>query len=143
MSPAPVERQTRILVVQNDPVLLGLVSGSLRPEGLAIIEAKSPTDALRLAPQEFQTIDLVIAEINSRPITGIEFMRRLTRKGVNVPVLFMSASRTMVNVIAGSLGQSAVIEEPFTGAQLRDSVNRCLSAQRDKDRDDYILSSAI
>ena len=128
MSPAPVERQTRILVVQNDPVLLGLVSGSLRPEGHAILEMKSPMDALRLPADEFQTIRLVIAEVDSRPITGIEFMRRLKRKGVNVPVLFMSASRTMVDVIAGSLGHSAVIEEPFTGAQLRESVNRCLAA---------------
>jgi DNA-binding response OmpR family regulator len=127
--PSLNDRRARILVVQTDPVLLGLVSGSLRPEGHTIIEATSPTEALRLAPHEFETINLVITEINCKPISGIEFARRLARKGVNVPVLFMAATRTLASVIANSFGQSAVIEEPFTGVELRASVARCLAKE--------------
>jgi DNA-binding response OmpR family regulator len=138
-----VDYQARILVVQNDPVLLGLVSGSLRPEGHIIIEARSPTEALRIPPHEFQTIDLVITEINCKPISGIELIRRLARKGINVPVLFVAASHTLANVLANSFGRSSVIEEPFTGAELRASVTRCLAAYADKQPMDGAVSPAL
>jgi DNA-binding NtrC family response regulator len=123
------DHRARILVVQNDPILLGLVSGSLRPEGHTLIEAKSPTEALRLSPYELETLSLVITEINCKPINGIEFARLLARGGVKVPVLFMAASHTLACVIANSLGKSSVIEEPFTGVELRASVARCLAKE--------------
>src|SRR5689334_8351443 len=116
MSYSSEANRARILVVQDDPVLLGLVAGSLRPEGHDVIEASSPIDALGITPFEFQSIDLVVTEVNSRPITGIELAKRLNRKGIDVPMLFMSASHSLAGVIAKSLGQAAIIEEPFTGA---------------------------
>ena len=136
MSYSSEANRARILVVQDDPVLLGLVAGSLRPEGHDIIEASSPIDALDITPFEFQSIDLVVTEVNSRPITGIELAKRLNRKGIDVPMLFMSASRSLAGVIATSLGQAAIIEEPFTGAELRTSVRKCLASQRRKLRRD-------
>jgi len=129
-----MENQARILVVQDDPVLLGLVSGSLRPDGHYIIEVSSPLDALDISALEFEHIDLIVTAVNSRPITGIELAKRLTSKGVDVPMLFMSASRALAGVIAKSLGQTAVIEEPFTGSELRASVRKCLSGHRRKPR---------
>ena len=134
-APQPANRAT-ILVVQNDPLLLGLVSGSLRPEGHQVIESSSPLEALNLSAQDFQAIDLVVTAVSCRPITGIEFARRLARRGVDVAVLYVSASQSLANAIAGSLGQSAVIAEPFTGAELRSRVRKCLAAQRRKTRRD-------
>jgi len=122
-----MEHKARILVVQDDPVLLGLVTGSLRPDGHDIIEASSPLEALSISALEFERIDLIVTAVNSRPITGIELAKRLTRKGVEVPMLFMARSRPLAGVIAGSLGQTAVIEEPFTGSELRASVQKCLA----------------
>jgi CheY-like chemotaxis protein len=132
----PVKKKSRILVVQDDPVLLGLVSGSLRPEGHDIIERRSPLEALVISAGEYQRIDLVVAEIDSRPMSGLELANRLSRKGIDVPILFMSASHGLAAVIARSLGQSSVIEEPFTGDQLRSSVKKCLAGQRRKPRPD-------
>ena len=136
MNDSATENQARILIVQHDPVLLGLVSGSLRPDGHHIIETSSPMDALNLSGDDYQKIDLVVTAVNCRPITGIEFAKRLIRRGIDVPMLFMSASHSLAGVIAGSLGQSAIIEEPFTGAELRSCVKRCLAGQRRKSRRD-------
>jgi len=128
--------KARILVVQDDPVLLGLVTGSLRPDGYDIIEASSPLEALDISALRFEHIDLIVTAVNSRPITGIELAKRLTGRGVEVPMLFMSASRALAGVIAKSLGQTSVIEEPFTGSELRSSVRRCLAGHRRKSRVD-------
>jgi DNA-binding response OmpR family regulator len=118
------------MIVLNDPVLLGLVAGSLRPEGHDLIEVSNPMDALRMAVVERQKLDLVVAGVNIQPISGLELARRLARKGINVPMLFMLSSRSVAAVLTEGLGQSAVIEEPFTGAELRTSVRRCLAGKR-------------
>src|ERR1700733_11875242 len=119
MSDTPAEKKARILLVQDDPVILGLLSGTLRPEGYGIIIASNPLEALAFPRLEFQKIDLVIIRINIKPITGLEFAKRLARRGIDVPMLFMSASHPLALVIGQSMGQSAVIEEPFTAAELR------------------------
>ena len=110
--------------------MLGLVVGSLRPEGHDIIEAPNPMEALDIAVRAPGDLDLIIARVDSRPITGIELSRRLMRRGIDVPMLFMSPTHTLAGVIAGSFGASSVIEQPFTGAELRSSVKRCLSGGR-------------
>jgi two-component system cell cycle sensor histidine kinase/response regulator CckA len=132
MTDSSAEKKGRILLLQDDPIIVGLVSGTLRPEGHDIIVADGPMEALNITRQEFQTIDLVVTRIDMKPITGLEFARRLVQQGIDVPMLFMSASRSMVSVIGHSLGQSAVIEEPFTAAELRSSVKKCLSLHRRK-----------
>jgi DNA-binding NtrC family response regulator len=132
MADSSPEKKARILVVQDDPVLLGLLSGTLRPEGHEPVVAGGPMEALNFTSQEFQRIDLIVTRIDNKPITGLEFARRLLRRGIDVPILFMSSSRSMVSVIGNSLGQSAVIEEPFTAAELRSSVKKCLAIRRRK-----------
>jgi len=126
----------RILVVQDDPVMLGLVVGSLRPEGHHVIEVANPVEALEIARREGTSLDLIIARVDSRPITGIELSKRLTRCGIDIPMLFMSPTHSLAAVIAGTFGTTAVIEQPFTGAELRSSVKRCLNGQRRKPRRD-------
>jgi DNA-binding NtrC family response regulator len=132
MDTLSVEQKARILIVQDDPVMLGLVCGSLRPDGHLIIEMDSPSDALRIGAAEFQNIDLVVTSINTRPISGIELAKRLARKGVDAPMLFISPTHSLAVVIANSLGHSAVIELPFSGAELRTAVRKCLAVRRRK-----------
>jgi two-component system response regulator DctR len=134
MNGLSAEKKSRILVVEDDPVLLGLVCGSLRAEGHDIIETSSPKDALGIPANEYIGIDLVVTEVNGKPISGIELSNRLMRRGVDVPMLFMSGSHSIAVVIARSLGNSAVIEQPFTGAELRTAVKKCLASQRRKPR---------
>ncbi len=132
MNDISVQRKARILVIQDDPILLALVSGTLRPEGLEIVVADDPMTVLALTRQDFQQIDLVITRINSKPISGLELAKRLARRRIQVPILFMSASHSLAAVVADSLGDTAVIEEPFTAPELRSSVKRCLSGRRRK-----------
>lgn len=128
----PMEKCARILVVQDDPVLLGLISNTLRPDGHEVIASANPIEALDISRQDFQRIDLVVIRINLQTISGLEFAKRLARRKIEVPMLFTSASRTMADVLANSLGRTAVIEEPFTAAALRNAVKKCLSMHRRK-----------
>jgi DNA-binding response OmpR family regulator len=124
----------RILVVQDDPVLLGLVSGSLRPEGHEVREIADPLEALAFAAGEPETIDLLIVRVDSKPISGIELAKRLASQGVEIPILFLSDSRALAGVIATSFGRSAVLEQPFSGAELRAAARRCMAGHGRKQK---------
>jgi CheY-like chemotaxis protein len=135
------EKKARILLVQNDPVTICLVSGTLRPDGHEIVVAGDPMKALQISRLEFQLFDLILVRIDIKPISGLELSKRLARRGIDIPMLFMSASHSIAAVIAQSLGQSAIIQEPFTALELRNSVKKCLAAHRRKsDRPQWVVS---
>lgn len=129
-----MESGTRILVVQDDPVMLGLVSGSLRPEGFILREVGDPLEALTIASVERDSFDLIISRVESQPITGLELAKRLAAEGINLPVLFICKSHAMAAVISGSFGPSAILLQPFSGTELRTAVKRCLNGPRRKHR---------
>jgi DNA-binding NtrC family response regulator len=119
-----------ILLIDDDSVMLGLVAGMLRQDGHTTLESKDPIDAISVADERRQEIDLILTDVEMEPITGFEFVKRLTRKKIYIPVLFMSGCPHLAKVIASSLGESAVIEKPFTSPALRHSVTRFLAKHR-------------
>jgi len=119
----------QILVVDDGSLLAGLITGSLREDGHEITQAESPINALDITANRKTVFDLILTDVLTKPISGFELARRLTIMGIRSPVLFMSESRSVVSVVADSLGRSAVIEKPFTAPQLRTSVRKRLAAR--------------
>ena len=116
-----------ILVIEQELVLLGLISSTLRLDGHTIIDTSDPIEALSIVERRKQEIDLVLTDAETTPISGFEFVKRLTAKGIDIPVLFISGCPNLAGVIASTLGKSSVIETPFTASALRRSVNRLLA----------------
>jgi DNA-binding response OmpR family regulator len=117
-----------ILVVSDGSLLAGLINGSLRDEGHEITHADNPLHALDITTKRTMSFDLILTDVVTQPISSFDFAKRLTIMGVKTPILFMSESRSVVSVLTGSLGRSAVIGKPFTARQLRNSVRQRLVA---------------
>jgi DNA-binding NtrC family response regulator len=117
----------RILVIDDEVVMLGLISSTLRQDGHIITETSDPIDALSIVDQYRQEIDLVLTDVETKPISGFEFVKRITQRGIDIPVLFMSDYPSLAEVISSTLGKGAVIEKPFTASDLRRSVARFLA----------------
>ncbi len=117
----------QILVVNDGQMLAALIAGSLREDGCEVIHANDPLTALDMAAMREGAFDLILTDVQTKPISGFEFVRRLAVMGNQSPVLFMSDSRSVSAIIANAIGRSAIIEKPFTAPQLRNTVKKRLA----------------
>ena len=115
-----------ILLVDSEPVLLGLISNTLRLDGHEVSAVCSPLVALASHGAGQTPIDLLLTDIDLKPISGFELVNRLSKIGFNGSVLFMSEYPSLVAVVAESLGERAILEKPFTAAQLRAAIANAL-----------------
>jgi DNA-binding response OmpR family regulator len=116
-----------ILVIEDELILLGLISSTLRQDGHVVIEASDPMEALSVANDRKQEINLILTEVSTKPITGLELATRLVRQKIPIPVLFMSGFHSVAGVLTRSLGERTLIEKPFTAPELKKAVKNFLS----------------
>ncbi len=116
-----------ILVIEQEDVLLGLISSTLQLDGHTIMKTNDPIEALSMVDQRKQEIDLVLTGVDMTPISGFEFVKRINQNGVNISALFISGHPGITGVIRSTLGERSAIEKPFTSAALRQSVARALA----------------
>jgi len=62
--------------------------------------------------------DLVVTDLDMRPMSGLQLLRELRKKHITCPVIFTSGHHGLAEIIADSYGQNASIEKPFTAAEL-------------------------
>lgn len=82
--------QKNIMIVDDDPVVRGLLSDILVPIGFNVIEAAQGDSCLK----ELQTavVDCFIIDVAMPGIDGIELAKQLRQKGVKAPIIMLSAN---------------------------------------------------
>jgi DNA-binding NtrC family response regulator len=124
-----------ILVIDDEPVLLGLVSTALRRDGHQVTAMDDPLAATAAYKSGGLPVDLLLADVSLRPISGFEIFKRFMKAGFNGPVLFMSGYPAVSGIIVESIGARAVLEKPFTAPELRSAVRQALSKIKGKSLD--------
>ena len=119
-----------IIVVDDEPVVLGLVASVLRQSGHTVTALHDPQQAIDNFVNERPPIDLLVTAVRMNPISGFQLVQQLCLAGFEAPVLFTSGFPAMIAAIARSLGHRAVIEKPFTAPQLRLAVSHALKKAR-------------
>jgi two-component system response regulator GlrR len=112
----------RVLIVDDEPSVLRLVSKAIAGWGYEVHAASGALQALKLAHDD-PCFDLIISDVIMPEMCGPELVRRLSRLCPNASVVMMSA-----NIAAEVLpAKAAFISKPFTMADLRSVVDRALS----------------
>jgi DNA-binding response OmpR family regulator len=104
----------RILVVDDDPQICGLLCAMLAAEGYEVADASSGEDALNRARSE--KYDLLLLDNRLPGISGIEVCREL-RVSSEVAIVVMSAGYE-VRLHALQAGASDYIRKPFGVSEL-------------------------
>jgi DNA-binding response OmpR family regulator len=105
-----------VLVVDDEPQMVGVVSYALQVAGLDVIAAYDGEQALRRI--EERHIDLVILDVMMPGLDGFEVCRRI-RCDTNIPVLMLTAKSDQTDVIAGlEIGADDYILKPFSTREL-------------------------
>jgi two-component system, OmpR family, response regulator len=107
------EKEARLLVVDDEPNILELLSASLRFAGFDVATATNGNDALRVAST--YRPDLVVLDVMMPGLDGFEVVRRLRKEEQRVPVLFLTAKDGTEDKVAGlTLGGDDYITKPFS-----------------------------
>jgi two-component system OmpR family response regulator len=93
----PVE--ARVLVVDDEPNILELLSVSLRFQGFEVATASTGAEGLDTA-RTFRP-DAVILDVMMPGMDGFGLLKRLRADGVDAPVLFLTAKDAVVDKISG------------------------------------------
>ena len=121
----------KILVVDDEVMILELLSDHLEDEGYEVYTANSADLALKLLPKN---PDLIILDINMPGMDGLELCRNI-REHISCPILFVTARITEQDKINGlQYGGDDYITKPFSLKELsarvaahlrRDERTRC------------------
>lgn len=106
----------RVLVVDDDPPSVKMISFLLREEGYEVTSADNGSSALEWIDRE--PPDLVILDVMMPDLDGFEVCRRI-RQTQDVPIIFLSAKGETVDKVAGlELGADDYLAKPFEPAEL-------------------------
>ncbi|MFF3454960.1 response regulator transcription factor [Streptomyces sp. NPDC002730] len=109
----PNGTQVRVLVVDDEPDLAGILCDVLRSEGWEVRAAGTGQDALATASQ-FRP-DAVVLDVMLPDINGLEVLRRLRAALPEVCVLFLTARDAVEDRIAGiTAGGDDYVTKPFS-----------------------------
>jgi two-component system OmpR family response regulator len=129
----PADRQrpeARLLVVEDEPDILELLSASLRFAGFAVTGATGGFQALRAA--ERQRPDLVVLDVMLPDLDGFEVARRLRSGGTRTPVLFLTARDATEDKVTGlTLGGDDYVTKPFSLEEVIARIRAVLRRTRD------------
>ena len=112
-----------VLVVDDNDFVLSFVGRVLDNAGIAVLQAGSAADALRLWRNSPIPIDMVITDIEMPGQTGFALADELAAERPSLPVLFMSGGYGDDADIATRLGaRRAFLEKPFTERSLLSEI---------------------
>lgn len=109
-----MERQYRIMVIDDEADLCEILKFNLEAEGYAVSIAGSAEDALR---QGVEGQDLLLVDVMMGGMSGFALARKLkdSPRTAGIPVVFMTARDTENDIVTGfSLGADDYISKPFS-----------------------------
>jgi two-component system OmpR family response regulator len=107
----------RVLIVEDEAKLAGLLRRGLEREGMAVDVAGSGEDALWRG--EAVDYDAIILDLMLPGIDGLEVCRRLREAGVWTPILMLTARDAVSDRVAGlDRGADDYLTKPFSYAEL-------------------------
>jgi two-component system, OmpR family, response regulator len=117
--------EARLLVVEDDPNILELLTASLRFAGFQVKTVTSGSEAIAAA-REFRP-DLVVLDIMLPDLDGFEVIRRMREGGEHVPVIFLTARDATEDKIRGlTLGGDDYVTKPFSLEELTARIRAVL-----------------
>jgi DNA-binding response OmpR family regulator len=118
----------RVLVVDDEPVLLDTIRYNLRREGYEVQVAGDGQEAVRLA--RATSPDVVVLDLMLPGLDGLEVCRQLRRDNT-VPILMLTAKDDEVDKIVGlEVGADDYMTKPFSMRELLARIRAMLRRSR-------------
>ncbi|MGQ3071178.1 MAG: response regulator transcription factor [Ferrovibrionaceae bacterium] len=120
---------TRILLIDDDPLLRVTLAAALSAAGHVVVEADNGIEGVAEARRHRP--DLVVVDIIMPEQDGIETLIRLRASDPDLPVLAIGGGRARAAdflSLATGFGATATLAKPCAPEVLVEAVRRCLAA---------------
>ena len=119
------QARPKLLIVEDDPNIVELLSASLRFAGFDVTTATNGGDAVSIAKDARP--DLVVLDVMLPDLDGFEVIRRMRDGGVRTPVVFLTARDATDDKIRGlTLGGDDYVTKPFSLEELTARIRAVL-----------------
>ena len=119
----PSERT--VLIVDDDRQILGLVERMLRPQGVTVLLASKPSDALRIIDE--RAICLLISDVMMPEMDGGKLAERLLKAQPEAKILLISGQAKEPPVV--KLPQVRFLRKPFFPSTLLQLLRELLDGE--------------
>ncbi len=121
-----MEKKRTVLVIDDEPGILDLLSHDLRREGFEVATATNGQEGLERV--EAGAVDLVISDIRMSVMGGLELLKELrTRfRGPSPAIILISGHLGVGPEVALSMGAQALFTKPFGRTELLEKVRDLL-----------------
>jgi DNA-binding response OmpR family regulator len=139
-NPAPKSTQRdgkRVLVVDDEPRMIGFIRMNLELEGHQVIEAHNGLEALDTI--RTQLPDIVLLDVMMPELDGFETLRML-REFSEIPVIMLTAKGEENDIVYGlELGADDYVTKPFGPRELSSRIKAVLRRKEVPSTDEAIL----
>ena len=133
----------RVLIVDDDPDILRLVSYNLTQAGFEVVTAENGRSALELVQRH--PPDLIILDVMLPDVDGMEVCRTLRGHDASrkIPIIMLTARSEEIDRVVGfELGADDYVMKPFSPRELVLRVKSILRRMKDE-RSDLVRSGKI
>src|SRR5262245_57505157 len=131
MSTAPSTPNSRILIVEDTPATIEVLTATLKEAGYQLSVATNGQQALDVVPRVRP--DLILLDVMMPEVDGFETCRRLkaSEQWRQIPVIFLTAKTDTADIVKGfELGAVDYVGKPFNAHELLARVNTHLTIDR-------------
>lgn len=135
---------SRILVVEDAPANIQVLSSTLKEKGYQISVATNGQQALELVAK--MRPDLILLDVMMPGMDGFETCRRLKESAASssIPVIFLTARTETVDIVKGfEMGAVDYVAKPFNAHELLARVNTHLTIDRLNRENERLLLSIL
>jgi two-component system OmpR family response regulator len=111
------DEQVRVLVVDDEPNIVDVISMALRFEGFTVDAAGSGADAI--AAVAANRPQVIVLDVMLPDVDGFEVARRLASARTGVPIIFLTARDATEDIVHGlTIGGDDYMTKPFSLEEL-------------------------
>jgi CheY-like chemotaxis protein len=117
----------RVLVVDDDPDMVRIVTFRLQSNGHRVIGASSAEEALDAVTTRGRP-DVVVLDMTMPGMSGVDLLAALrARDGMdNLPAIFLSAKVTEADIEVGRAAGATYLTKPFIASALLKSIDEAI-----------------
>ena len=108
-------RKRTILVIEDEDVVLGLISELLEEEGFRVIGASGPEQGIEAAREHLGDIDMIFTDVMLPGMRGDDLAAKLVRMKPGLKVLYTSGfTEDTIEMDSALVGKPQFLWKPFT-----------------------------
>lgn len=124
-APASAKGTETVLLAEDEAGVRSFVRHLLETSGYRVIEAANGEDALRIATETTDAIDLLLTDVVMPGMNGVELSREMQSARPGIRVIYMSGYTGTALAVRDGLG-GAFLQKPFTSSSLLTQIRKVL-----------------